>query len=199
MPFTHDTETTLRAMEVLVNTAPRTPVGDGADGADGPSGRPAPPTDDDGLATLADLADFVREWEFTGRIDGDEAELAAVRRLRDRLRGLFGIDEEALVAAVNDLLRQGRALPQLVRHDHWGWHLHATDDQQAFATRFAVEVAMGLADVVRTQETDRLKRCAAPECSGVLVDLSRNRSRRFCSTTCGNRLAAAAYRARRGD
>ena len=30
----------------------------------------------------------------------------------------------------------------------------------------------------------------------VLVDLTRNRSRRFCSTTCGNRVAAAAYRER---
>ena len=30
-----------------------------------------------------------------------------------------------------------------------------------------------------------------------LLDLSRNRSRRFCSTTCGNREAQAAFRARR--
>jgi hypothetical protein len=37
-----------------------------------------------------------------------------------------------------------------------------------------------------------------PDLRGVVVDLSRNRSRRFCSTTCGNRVAVAAYRARRG-
>jgi predicted RNA-binding Zn ribbon-like protein len=29
-----------------------------------------------------------------------------------------------------------------------------------------------------------------------VLDLSRNRSRRFCSTTCSNRAAVAAYRAR---
>jgi predicted RNA-binding Zn ribbon-like protein len=31
----------------------------------------------------------------------------------------------------------------------------------------------------------------------VLVDLSKNRSRRFCEQNCGNRANVAAYRARR--
>jgi predicted RNA-binding Zn ribbon-like protein len=30
----------------------------------------------------------------------------------------------------------------------------------------------------------------------VVLDLSRNRSKRFCSVACGNRNAVAAYRAR---
>ena len=43
----------------------------------------------------------------------------------------------------------------------------------------------------------RLAVCAAPDCEHVLVDLSRNRSKRYCdSRTCGNRLHVAAYRAR---
>jgi predicted RNA-binding Zn ribbon-like protein len=33
-------------------------------------------------------------------------------------------------------------------------------------------------------------------CEALVLDLSRNRSKRFCSTTCGNRNAVAAYRAR---
>ena len=36
----------------------------------------------------------------------------------------------------------------------------------------------------------------ADDCADVVLDLSRNRSRRYCSTTCGNREAVAAYRAR---
>ena len=40
--------------------------------------------------------------------------------------------------------------------------------------------------------------CAAPGCSRVFVDESRNRSRVYCdSRTCGNRMHVAAYRARR--
>ena len=42
-----------------------------------------------------------------------------------------------------------------------------------------------------------IARCAAPDCDDVLVDLSKNRSRRFCGTTCANRVNVAAFRARR--
>lgn len=175
MSFTHDVQESLRTMAALVNTA----------------------VEPDTLADVEQLGAFVRHWRFMGRLDRDEAELAAVRRLRSRLRGFFDLGEEELVEAVNALLRQGRALPQVVRHDHWTWHLHATDPEQPLATRMAVEMAMAVVDLLRAQECDRLRRCQAPGCDGVLVDLSRNRSRRFCSTACGNRVASAAYRARR--
>jgi predicted RNA-binding Zn ribbon-like protein len=55
---------------------------------------------------------------------------------------------------------------------------------------------MAMIDVIRSDEMSRLGRCADPDCGGVVLDLSRNRSKRFCSTTCGNRNAVAAYRAR---
>jgi predicted RNA-binding Zn ribbon-like protein len=57
---------------------------------------------------------------------------------------------------------------------------------------------MGLAELVVAGESERMRSCAAPPCRNVFVDLSRNRSRRYCdSRTCGNRLHVAAYRARR--
>jgi predicted RNA-binding Zn ribbon-like protein len=43
----------------------------------------------------------------------------------------------------------------------------------------------------------RLGLCADDDCDGIVLDLSRNRSRRYCSTACGNRNSVAAYRARR--
>ena len=52
-------------------------------------------------------------------------------------------------------------------------------------------------DVIRADETSRFGRCAAEDCDGVVIDLSRNRSRKYCSTACTNREAVAAYRARR--
>jgi predicted RNA-binding Zn ribbon-like protein len=61
----------------------------------------------------------------------------------------------------------------------------------------AVEAAMAMIDVIRADEMSRLGVCADDDCEGIVLDLSRNRSRRFCSTTCGNRAAVAAYRARR--
>lgn len=172
MPFTHDTDESLSATAALVNSG-------------------------DELATSDELAAYVRRWEITGARSGTAAELAAVQALRARLRTLWDADDEQAVQIVNTLLREFDAQPQLVRHDHWGWHLHATPREAPLADRLAVEAAMAMADVLRMGELDRLQICAAEDCDDVLVDLSRNRSRRFCDSGCGNRVNVAAYRARR--
>ena len=97
---------------------------------------------------------------------------------------------------VNALLREANALPRLVKHDGWDYHLHATAPDAPLADRMAVEAAMAFTDVIRTKQLDRLRRCAASDCGSVHVDLSKNRSRRFCSTACANRTNVAAYRTR---
>lgn len=60
----------------------------------------------------------------------------------------------------------------------------------------AVEAAMAMVDVVRTKELARLGTCDFEGCTNVVVDLTKNRSKRFCDAGCGNRAAVAAYRAR---
>jgi predicted RNA-binding Zn ribbon-like protein len=84
----------------------------------------------------------------------------------------------------------------LVRHDHLDWHIHAISEDRPMHERVLVETAMAMVDVVRADEISRLRGCEARDCEGLVLDLSRNRSRRFCSTTCGNREAQAAHRAR---
>jgi predicted RNA-binding Zn ribbon-like protein len=106
-------------------------------------------------------------------------------------------DKDGAAAIVNELLRESSAVPQLVKHDDWDYHLHATRAEQPLAERMAVEAAMAFVDVIRTDELDRLRTCEADDCDNVLVDLSKNRSKRFCEAGCGNRMAVAAYRARR--
>jgi predicted RNA-binding Zn ribbon-like protein len=179
MVFAHDTDVALRAAAALVNTGL---------------------ADEDLLSTSQELHAFYLEWGWTGREDRDDRELAQVRSLRPRLHALWlAEDEHALVPLVNDLLRTGRALPQLVDHDDYGWHVHATDSDATLAQRMQVEAAMAMVDVVRAGELSRLRVCAADDCDNVLVDLSRNRSNRYCEGGCGNRLAAAAYRSRQAD
>ena len=186
MVFAHDTEVALEAAAALVNTR-----GD------------CDAQDADTLSDVAALDAFLRAWAFTGdRASGAgrTAELDAVLALRGELARLWEAGEPAVVAeAVNRLLADGGALPQLVRHDGWDWHLHATPPDAPLGTRMAVEAAMALLDVVRSCELDRLKVCEADGCSDAYVDLSRNRSRRYCGTRCGNRADAAAYRARRAS
>ena len=179
MLFAHDTEVALRGAAALVNTAATLP------------------TDHDDLTTVDDLDTFVREWGWTGSRAGDRGELDDVRALRPRLRALWTVDTDEAVTIVNELLAEAGALPQLVRHDEWSWHLHATPPEAPLATRMAVEAAMAMVDVIRADELDRLRVCAADDCEDVVVDLSRNRSKRYCDGTCGNRANVAAYRARR--
>ena len=136
-------------------------------------------------------------WEWTGRRPTTQAEVDAVRDLRPRLREIWGRDEDGLVEAANTLLEEGRALPRLVRHGAFGWHVHATSDDAPLARRIAVEVGMALVDVIRAGETERLKVCAGDDCEDLLIDLSKNRSRKFCDGTCGTRANVAAYRARK--
>ena len=84
----------------------------------------------------------------------------------------------------------------MYKRQRWDWHLHAVVADAPLATRIAVETAMAMIDVIRSDEMSRLGVCADADCDGIVLDLSRNRSKRFCSSSCGNRNAVAAYRAR---
>jgi len=119
-----------------------------------------------------------------------------VRSIRHALHAMFTASRDGAVPLVNEILEQQGALPQLVRHGDVDWHIHATTDDRPLAERILVETAMAMVDVIRTDEMSRFDRCAMNDCEGVVFDLSRNRSRMYCSTTCTNRAAVAAYRAR---
>jgi predicted RNA-binding Zn ribbon-like protein len=152
---------------------------------------------DDELATRAQLAALMATFRFSGRLDGDDAELDDVRRARTRLRSLWTLERDAMVPELNALLAGLHAVPRLERHDDLDWHVHATAQDAPLADRILVEAALALVDVVRTDECGRLRACAADDCEGVLVDLSRNGSKRFCSVRCGNRMNMLAFRERR--
>ena len=174
MVFAHDTALSLRAAVALVNSA-------------------EPP---DTLTSMAELDAFWDTFGYTGRHDHDDAELDAVRRLRPRLRTLLTAERDDAVGIVNDLLAEAGAVPRLVRHDRFDWHLHVVDPETPLDERIAAETAMAMIDVIRGDELSRLGVCAQDDCASIVLDLSRNRSKIFCGTTCSNRAAVAAYRAR---
>lgn len=179
--FTHDTISGLTAATALANTVPQ-----------------ASKSRDDEMESIADLKRFTATHCYTGLIAGDDDELRQVRATRDQLLSLWDLNPDDLVQAVNALLSVHRAIPQLVRHDRHDWHIHAIDPQRPLAHRIAVEAAMGILDLIRIGEQGRLRRCVAEDCEAVLVDLSRNRSRRFCDVSnCANRSHVANYRARK--
>ena len=179
MIFAPDTEASLGTVVALINTAI---------------------AETDALLTSADLEEFLNEQGFTGSRTRNDAELRSVRQLRSQLGEIWVLDEDQAVEAVNNILRTARALPQLVKHDGWNYHIHATTPEAPLSERMAVEAAMALVDVLRSAELTRLRTCAASDCEAVLLDLSRNRSKRYCDTgNCANREHVRAYRQRQSQ
>jgi predicted RNA-binding Zn ribbon-like protein len=172
--FGYDTECSLRSGVALVNSA----------------------EEPDTLTDVEQLNAWYAEHGFTGRHDSDEAELKSLRTLRPVLRELLTAHRDRAAELVNELLAEAKAVPQLRRHDGLDWHIHAVPSDAPLARRVAVEVAMAMIDVIRADELSRLAVCVDDRCECLVLDLSRNRSRRYCSTTCANRNAVAAYRAR---
>jgi CGNR zinc finger/Putative stress-induced transcription regulator len=159
--------------------------------------------DGDGLRDVADVQAFGDRYAFHGTGAGpkDVPRLRAHRRRLDAIAASCESgDDEAAIEMLNALLAETGAVPQIVAHDGRGPHLHVSRPAAPLADRIAAHLAMGLAELVVSGESERVRSCASPSCREVFVDLSRNRSRRYCdSRTCGNRLHVAAYRARRSQ
>lgn len=147
------------------------------------------------------LTALARARGWTGpEATADDVEV--VRNLRHRLREVFeATTEDDAVQGANDLLDQADVVPHLVRDDHGPLHLHISAHRHgkpvSLAPWIAGTSAMALLAVLERDGTARLHRCAGPNCHAVFVDTSRNSSRRYCSPAlCGNRVHAAAHRAR---
>lgn len=149
MIFAPDTEVALATVVDLINTVAM---------------------DTDGLLTLADLDRFVTEQRFFGSRTHSDAELRSVRQLRTQLRDIWVAPEDEAVEQVNFILRNARALPQLVKHDGLDYHIHATTQQAPLSERMAVEAAMALVDVIRSGSVTGcapVRHRIAPPCSWI--------------------------------
>ncbi|NEB56041.1 CGNR zinc finger domain-containing protein [Streptomyces griseus] len=195
MLIPHDTRIALDTVVDLVNTAPESePPGDDPGGrhAGGP---------EDGLPDIAALYAFAERHLISGVGTLGEKDLGAVRDVRARFAEVFAAPDARVAAdLVNRLVAAAGTTPQLTDHDGYDWHVHYFAPDASIADHLAADCGMALAFIIVAGEQERLRRCEAPDCGHAFVDLSRNRSRRYCSSrTCGNRLHVAAYRARRKE
>jgi predicted RNA-binding Zn ribbon-like protein len=177
--ITHDTECALGMLVDLLNTSPDA-------------------CGQEELPDLPALRDFVARREISDVGTLGPADLAAVRLLRSRFRAVFAARTTREAADhVNALVAEAGTTPRLTDHDGHDWHMHYFAPGAALADHLAADGGMALGFILVAGERERLRYCEAPDCARVFVDLSRNRSRRYCdSRTCGNRLHVAAYRAR---
>lgn len=183
MLITHDTRCSLDCVVDLLNTATEC------------TGEP------EALPDVASLRDFVRQHRISDVRSLDPADLSAVRAVRDRFRSVFCASSDRVAAdLLNSMIAEAGTTPRLTDHDDYDWHVHYFAPGAALDEHLAADCGMALAFLIVAGERERLRHCDAPDCRRAFVDLSRNRSRRYCdSRTCGNRLHVAAYRARRRE
>ncbi|MGW7267709.1 CGNR zinc finger domain-containing protein [Streptomyces sp. NPDC054842] len=133
------------------------------------------------------ITEYEIPCEFSDLREALQLREAVHRLILDRMaRDAYAPDALALV---NDYARRPMPVPQLTRS---GRQVEASL-QQAFAA-----VAQNAVSVLGGPEASLLKECGNPECSQVYVDRSRGALREWCAMDpCGNRMKAAAYRARK--
>jgi len=121
------------------------------------------------------------------------AELAGL--LREVFDDIDADNTDRAASRLNRLLAAHPAHPYLAKEDgRWRMHHHSVD--AALVPMWTAICAENLARMFGAGIEDRLGTCAVEDCRRVFVDVSKNGSRRFCSTTCQNRVKAAAFRRR---
>ncbi|MFH8516875.1 CGNR zinc finger domain-containing protein [Streptomyces gelaticus] len=142
----------------------------------------------------------LRAWYLeSGIVDavfpGDQADVDRAKTVREAVYQLVTarrLGEEYADEALdvlNGAARRPPAAPQLTASGRW---TEATPDEAlSTVARHAVELLSG-------PDIPLLKECGNPECTRIYIDRSRGVRRQWCGMeSCGNKIKAAAYRARK--
>src|SRR5215207_6602834 len=121
----------------------------------------------DTMTDRAQLDAFIAEHGYTGDYARDDADLAAVRALRAPLRTLLTADRDTAAGRVNEILLRHRAVPQVVRHDGFDYHVHAVAPDAPLAVQIEAETALAMIDLIRADELSRISVCANGTCDGI--------------------------------
>jgi predicted RNA-binding Zn ribbon-like protein len=117
------------------------------------------------------------------------------RSLRPVFQELDGRDLDGAAARLNALLARHPAHPHLAK-EHGRWRLHHHPMDVALVPMWTSICAEAVARMLGEGHGERFGICEAADCARVFFDVSKNASRRFCSTACQNRVKAAAFRRR---
>jgi predicted RNA-binding Zn ribbon-like protein len=172
------------AVQLVNDLAPRAPGG------------PAPPTEI--LPALARILAVDPPSVAQLRPRDTRGFLALARVLRQVFLDLQRGDVDAAAAGLNGLLSKHPAHPHLAK-EQGRWRLHHHPKDIALVPMWTATCAEAMARMLGAGFADRFGTCVAPDCDRVFFDVSKNASRRFCSTTCQNRVKAAAFRRRQDD
>lgn len=150
------------------------------------------------LNAPADLDAWFTESGMLDEVPGsDDTDLASAIELREAVSALMHarMEGDELPAEAVDLVNTVAAdAPLAIRLTDAGARRYGTSRQaQSTLAREAIAIAAG-------DDAALLRECGRPGCTQIYLDRSRGHRREWCSmSTCGNRMKAAAYRARQKD
>lgn len=148
------------------------------------------------LPDTAAVTAFLRRHRMLGPNTVRQRDVTELHQLRACIRRVFEAGDEATaLAELNGLLAGAGVTPWIARTPA-GREIFFAPQDAPLARRVTCDAGLGLA-MMMTDHADRLKVCAAPGCTNVFVDESRNRSRRWCSERCSGRVNVAASRSRK--
>jgi predicted RNA-binding Zn ribbon-like protein len=125
----------------------------------------------------------------------DRADLRAALELREAVYALVRArltGRPLPVGAVLAVNRQAAGVPVLMRLDIAGTR------RSGKAAQALTDLAREAVEILAGDDAALLRECGRPDCTHIYLDRSRGRRREWCAMrTCGNRVKAAALRARR--
>ena len=155
----------------------------------------------DGVEELRARAESVPGLWLTPGKPLTDKETRGVAKIAEELHAVFAAaqdgDLDAAARLLNAMVVRYDARPTLLRHDNEPWHLHFHGPGAGLVESIGGATAVALAFVLGSEYAERIGMCSASSCDRVYVDISRNGTKRFCSTACQNRVKAASFRARK--
>jgi predicted RNA-binding Zn ribbon-like protein len=157
------------------------------------------------LTTYDDLLRFTsqsglltaRQAKQLQRLDGSEV-LREVRELRETVAAITYAQLDGKHLPASALATLENYVRQASSHRHltadrlrpvWSW---PSLDNQVTAPLWLL--AQATADFLLSQRSTQLRRCASDTCRWLFLDLSKNRTRRWCDMkVCGNRMKARRF------
>ena len=169
---------------------------------------------DERLRSYADLVAFAEQTEQLDPSEGERLRQLAVQHpdaaqavleraiaTRETIYRTFSavaadrLPDAADLDALNAELHTAMAHFELAagpERVEWAWQ-----SEQLMLDRPLWPIVRSTADLLTSDETGRIRECAAHDCGWLFFDESRNRSRRWCSMqSCGNRAKVDRFRAR---
>jgi predicted RNA-binding Zn ribbon-like protein len=134
------------------------------------------------------------------KLHSREAELVLKRAiaLRESIYRIFSAIADGLSPENRDLTTLNQELSEAMVHsriaptsDGFKW---AFDVKENVLHQMLWPITRSAADLLTSKETNRVRKCSGKDCGWLFLDMSRNRTRRWCDMkSCGNRAKARRY------